>query len=166
MTATSHPLDAAIGGARVSSSARRDTPAIVRLARAYECAGIAAQQAYHNKLIWTRVHLDIAAGNCAWLAAEIADTTFTEIAADICAEYDRANSKHDGNTPLNPAMSDEHRAAILMEELGEVARCLTPDADTPTGHAGDLYTELIQAATMAAACSQHITNTLKKEATR
>lgn len=166
MTRTSHPLGAAIGGARVSSSAMRYEPAILRIARAYECAGIAFQHAHHNRLIGARVHLDITAGNCARTAAKIAGVTFAEIAADMRAEYDRANTKHDGNTPLNPAMSDEHRAAILMEELGEVARCLTPDADTPTGHAGDLYAELIQAATMAAAWSQHITNTLKKEHNR
>ena len=70
---------------------------------------------------------------------------------DCAAEYDRAAAKHNGFTPYHPAMSDTHRAAILIEEVGEVARALTPDATTPTGHAGDLRAELVQVATMALA---------------
>ena len=53
-------------------------------------------------------------------------------------------------------MSDTHRAAILIEEVGEVARALTPDATTPTGHAGDLRAELVQVATMALAWAARI----------
>lgn len=70
---------------------------------------------------------------------------------DCAAEYNRAAAKHHGITPYHPAMSDTHRAAILIEEVGEVARALTPDATAPTGHAGDLRAELIQVATMALA---------------
>ena len=70
---------------------------------------------------------------------------------DCAAEYDRAAAKRHGITPYHPAMSDTHRAAILIEEVGEVARALTPDATAPTGHAGDLRAELVRAATMALA---------------
>lgn len=70
---------------------------------------------------------------------------------DCPIEYDRAAAKHAGITPYHPAMSDVHRAAILIEEVGEVARALTPDAAAPTGHAGDLRAELVQVATMALA---------------
>lgn len=70
---------------------------------------------------------------------------------DCAAEYDRAAAKHDGITPYHQGMTDVHRAAILIEEVGEVARALTPDATAPTGHAGDLRAELIQVATMALA---------------
>lgn len=70
---------------------------------------------------------------------------------DCAAEYDRAAAKHDGITPYHQGMTDVHRAAILIEEVGEVARALTPDAAAPTGHAGDLRAELVQVATMALA---------------
>lgn len=64
-------------------------------------------------------------------------------------EYRRAYAKHGGMTPYNPEMSDDHRAAILIEEVGEVARACTPDASSPTGHGGDLMDEIVQVATMA-----------------
>lgn len=70
---------------------------------------------------------------------------------DCPIEYDRAAAKHHGITPYHQGMTDVHRAAILIEEVGEVARALTPDATAPTGHAGDLRAELVQVATMALA---------------
>lgn len=75
---------------------------------------------------------------------------------DCAAEYDRAAAKHHGITPYHQGMSDTHRAAILIEEVGEVARALTPDAAAPTGHAGDLRAELVQVATMALAWTARI----------
>ena len=75
---------------------------------------------------------------------------------DCADEYDRAATKHHGITPYYPSMSDTHRAAILIEEVGEVARALTPDAAAPTGHAGDLRAELVQVATMALAWTARI----------
>lgn len=163
MTTTSHPLDETLRSVRLTSHSKSKTPEIVTLAEVYENVDLAAYNSLKDFLNGAYPHFNIAAGRLVTIAAKITDKTFKEIAADIRSEYDRANTEHNGNTPLNPAMSDEQRAAILMEELGEVARCLTPDAHTETGHAGDLYTELIQAATMAAAWSQHITNTFKKE---
>lgn len=75
---------------------------------------------------------------------------------DCADEYDRAAAKHHDITPYHPSMSDTHRAAILIEEVGEVARALTPDAAAPTGHAGDLRAELVQVATMALAWTARI----------
>ena len=70
---------------------------------------------------------------------------------DVTAEYRRAHLKHHGYTPFSRLVEDYDKFAILGEEIGEVARALTPDATTPTGHAGDLVEELVQVATMAAA---------------
>lgn len=68
------------------------------------------------------------------------------------AEYARAHDKHAGRTPYNAeATTHDDCAAILIEEVGEVARAITPDADTPTGHGGNLVEELIQTITMALA---------------
>lgn len=72
-------------------------------------------------------------------------------AASARLEYERAHEKHNGSTPYDPSMSDRDRAVILMEEIGEVARCYTPDANTETGHAGNTIEELIQVAAVAAA---------------
>jgi len=70
---------------------------------------------------------------------------------DVTAEYRRAHLKRYGYTPFSRLVEDYDKFAILGEEIGEVARALTPDATTPTGHAGDLVEELVQVATMAAA---------------
>lgn len=88
-------------------------------------------------------------------------TAFADTSRQIVDEYVRADSEHNGNTPYNPQMSDEHRLAILMEEVGEVARCLTPDANTGIGHAGDLEEELIQTAAMAFAWAMRIVDDME-----
>ncbi len=84
-----------------------------------------------------------------------------DVQRQIVDEYVRADREHNGNTPYNPQMSDEHRLAILMEEVGEVARCLTPDANTGIGHAGDLEEELIQTAAMAFAWAMRIVDDME-----
>lgn len=103
------------------------------------------------------------AGLAAAWAAQPLELDDTHIWEAIRMEYDRAHTKHNGNTPLNPDMPDRDRAAILLEEVGEVARALTPDAHTATGHAGNLAEELIQTATMAAAWLQHLINQEEEE---
>lgn len=75
---------------------------------------------------------------------------------DVVAEYQRAHDKHHGHTPFHPAVAERMKFVILAEEVGEVARALTPDADTPVGHAGDLRDELVQVATMALAWAARI----------
>lgn len=69
----------------------------------------------------------------------------------VRSEYLRAYRKHEGNTPFNPEMSDDDRTFILFEEIGEVARALTPDADTEVGHGGDVVEEAVQVTTMLVA---------------
>ena len=65
----------------------------------------------------------------------------------IESEYVRAHIKHSGHTPKSIHMSDGERLAVLMEEVGEVARAITYD----NKDIDNLVKELIQVATMAAA---------------
>jgi len=82
---------------------------------------------------------------------------------DVVAEYQRAYDKHHGLTPFNPEVTEQMKFVILAEEVGEVARALTPDADTPVGHAGNLRDELIQVAAMALAwCARIIVDTERR----
>ena len=65
--------------------------------------------------------------------------------------YDEADRRYDGMTPYNPAMSDADRAAILIKGVGDVARTLIPDPDTPIGHGRCDWEDLVQVATTALA---------------
>jgi len=69
----------------------------------------------------------------------------------IEAEYVRAHVKHSGHTPKSPRMSDGERLAILVEEIGEVARSITYDNRNPE----NLVKELVQVAAMSAAWAEH-----------
>lgn len=69
----------------------------------------------------------------------------------IYAEFNLADAKHQGMTPYNSAMSDDARAAILGEEVGEVARALIFDADAAVERGEELAEALVQTATTAAA---------------
>ena len=66
----------------------------------------------------------------------------------VTAEFIRAQVKHQGRTPADPAMSDGERLMILVEEIGEVAHALTYDTPDDTDQ---LVKELIQVAAMALA---------------
>lgn len=82
---------------------------------------------------------------------------------EVVAEYERARVKHNGRTPFNPEVSEQMKFVILSEEIGEVARALTPDADTPVGHAALLRDELVQVAAMALAwCARIIVDTERR----
>ena len=81
---------------------------------------------------------------------------------DVVAEYQRAYDKH-GRTPFNPEVAEQMKFVILAEEVGEVARALTPDANTPVGHANPLREELVQVATMALAwCARIVVDTERR----
>ena len=145
---TSHPLDQAIARTRrfrvpVLSSTRRE-----RLAELYTGAAIAATRP-------TVLELTVLAVRAAAWASTVG---VPDPWAAVRAEFDRAYAKHRGLTPLHSSMSDDDRAAILLEEVGEVARACTPDARTEVGHAGDLAAELVQVATMALTWAQAIIN--------
>lgn len=72
---------------------------------------------------------------------------------DLQSEIQRAIEKHGkGQTPLNIRMSVGEKLAILMEELGEVARATTYDNQS----LGNLTSELLQLATMATAWYQSL----------
>ena len=139
---------------------------IVRLGHLVVCSGNACEAAGNHDAISTCGYLAITARIAMrWADALATDGESIESAADaVRREYDRAHAKHAGLTPNNPAMSNDDRAAILIEEVGEVARALTPDANTEVGHAGNLREELIQTATMALAWLARLLD--DKEATR
>ena len=65
----------------------------------------------------------------------------------IDGEFARAYRKHKGRTPRSHWVGDDEALAILVEEVGEVARAITYDNGDPD----KLAAELLQVATMAAA---------------
>lgn len=66
-------------------------------------------------------------------------------------EYLRATRKHPGMTLECDGHSDATRLFALVEEIGEVAACLTYDNDAETGHGSDLESEVIQVVALALA---------------
>lgn len=60
------------------------------------------------------------------------------------AEYRRAAEKHPGMTLECGGHTDASRLFALMEEVGEVAACLTYDNTDSTGHNSDLADEAVQ----------------------
>lgn len=66
-------------------------------------------------------------------------------------EYSRAAKKHPGMTLECDGHTDATRLFALVEEIGEVAACLTYDNDTETGHGSDLESEAIQVIALALA---------------
>ena len=66
-------------------------------------------------------------------------------------EYSRAAKKHPGMTLERDGHTDATRLFALVEEIGEVAACLTYDNDAETGHGSDLESEAIQVIALALA---------------
>lgn len=66
-------------------------------------------------------------------------------------EYARAAKKHPGMTLECDGHTDASRLFALVEEIGEVAACLTYDNDAETGHGSDLESEVIQVIALALA---------------
>jgi len=66
-------------------------------------------------------------------------------------EYSRAAEKHPGMTLECDDPTDAMRLFALVEEIGEVAACLTYDNDAETGHGSDLESEVIQVIALALA---------------
>ena len=66
-------------------------------------------------------------------------------------EYSRAAKKHPGMTLECDGHTDSTRLFALVEEIGEVAACLTYDNDAETGHGSDLESEVIQVIALALA---------------
>lgn len=161
---THHDLDDAINllVEELIGSYRDDSGDLARLITLTQTALDAASTACRGVTSSSFMHLITTIEQAVrWYQDTTGATTGCALNA-IRSEYDRAHTKHHGNTPLNHTMSDRDRSVILLEEVGEVARALTPDAHTPTGHAGDLADELIQVATMAAAWLQHEIHEISK----
>lgn len=92
----------------------------------------------------------------AWLwqvanaASHLLDEDY-DVLTNALDEYSRAAEKHPGMTLECDGHSDETRLFALVEEIGEVAACLTYDNDTETGHGSDLESEVIQVIALALA---------------
>lgn len=74
-----------------------------------------------------------------------------DVLPNALEEYSRATRKHPGMTLECNGHTDETRLFALVEEIGEVAACLTYDNDAETGHGSDLESEIIQVVALALA---------------
>lgn len=74
-----------------------------------------------------------------------------DVLALALEEYSRAAEKHPGMTLECDGHTDATRLFALVEEIGEVAACLTYDNDAETGHNSDLESEVIQVVALALA---------------
>ena len=74
-----------------------------------------------------------------------------DVPALVLEEYSRAAEKHPGMTLECDGHTNATRLFALVEEIGEVAACLTYDNDSETGHGSDLESEAIQVAALALA---------------
>ena len=74
-----------------------------------------------------------------------------DVLALALEEYGRASQKHPGMTLECDGPTEAMRLFALVEEIGEVAACLTYDNDAETGHGSDLESEVIQVIALALA---------------
>lgn len=74
-----------------------------------------------------------------------------DVLALALEEYARAAKKHPGMTLECDGHTEATRLFALVEEIGEVAACLTYDNDAETGHGSDLESEVIQVISLALA---------------
>ena len=89
-----------------------------------------------------------------WKIARAASNLLREdpdVLALALEEYSRAAKKHPGMTLECDGHTDDTRLFALVEEIGEVAACLTYDNDSETGHGSDLESEVIQVIALALA---------------
>lgn len=75
----------------------------------------------------------------------------TDVLTLALEEYLRATRKHPGMTLECDGHTEETRLFALVEEIGEVAACLTYDNEAETGHGSDLESEVIQVIALALA---------------
>nr|DAF12808.1 MAG TPA: hypothetical protein [Caudoviricetes sp.] len=74
-----------------------------------------------------------------------------DVLALALEEYIRSTEKHPGMTLDRDGHTESTRLFALVEEIGEVAACLTYDNDAETGHGSDLESEVIQVIALALA---------------
>lgn len=75
----------------------------------------------------------------------------TDVLALALEEYLRAATKHPGMTLECDGHTEATRLFAIVEEIGEVAACLTYDNEAETGHGSDLESEAIQVIALALA---------------
>lgn len=114
-----------------------------------------SQMMYYSSLMVT-ANLTAAGTAREWLwKVAYTASLLLEDAFDVltCAleEYYRATEKHPGMTLECDGHTDATRLFALVEEIGEVAACLTYDNDAETGHGSDLESEVIQVIALALA---------------
>lgn len=126
-------------------ASRRDTSTIISL----------SQMMYYSSLMVTA---DLMAAETVrgwlWKIAYTASLLLKEdfdVLSRALEEYTRATRKHPGMTLECDGPSDATRLFALVEEIGEVAACLTYDNDAETGHGSDLESEAIQVIALALA---------------
>lgn len=89
-----------------------------------------------------------------WKTARAASNLLSEdldVLALALEEYSRAAKKHPGMTLECSGHTEATRLFALVEEIGEVAACLTYDNNAETGHGSDLESEVIQVVALALA---------------
>lgn len=89
-----------------------------------------------------------------WKTARAASNLLSpdlDVLALALEEYIRATRKHPGMTLECDGHTDATRLFALVEEIGEVAACLTYDNEAETGHGSDLESEVIQVVALALA---------------
>jgi hypothetical protein len=89
-----------------------------------------------------------------WKIARAASNLLPEdcdVLAPALEEYARAAKKHPGMTLECDGHTEATRLFALVEEIGEVAACLTYDNYAETGHNSDLQSEVIQVIALALA---------------
>ena len=74
-----------------------------------------------------------------------------DVLALALEEYSQASEKHPSMTLECDGHTDATRLFALVEEIGEVAACLTYDNEAETGHGSDLESEVIQVIALALA---------------
>lgn len=95
-------------------------------------------------------------------AAHLLDEDF-DVLSQALEEYSRAAKKHPDMTLECDGHTDETRLFALVEEIGEVAACLTYDNDAETGHNSDLESEVIQVIALALAWATRYLDDTRKE---
>lgn len=101
-----------------------------------------------------------------WQVADSASLLLSEdfdVLPRALEEYSRAAEKHPGMTLECDGHTDATRLFALVEEIGEVAACLTYDNDAETGHGSDLESEAIQVIALALAWATRYLDDTRKE---
>lgn len=114
-----------------------------------------AQMAYYSSFMVTAsLTAEETAREWLWKIAYTASLLLEEgfdILPLALEEYGRASKKHPGMTLECDGHTDATRLFALVEEIGEVAACLTYDNNAETGHGSDLESEVIQVVALALA---------------